>query len=494
MCCWILRFLIAAMHGPCPGNQLLVARSELLNSIILVIPAPPCLTERREVEESRGTHRTLSALACDVLEAVLEGGAVDYDDLRRHLELNTIYAHARRLNAEVQGMYKKALRETRSLSKEEESKRDLICDTLTKIYTIKQQLDPATDNSVMASGSNQHFGGETDLVGTVEIVVGNRVHQCFFPMPVQVSFLSQETKRNFLKSMALGTTEQRMGQLIDDAKGKWDIEMHSIRYIMLNSRLYQTIHRNIGVIRPALFLLVIMINLNVLMSSPRISEPVNVLLNGPVDTTRNENGGDVDDDAVDARELTSDEEFSLYLTFLLGIINFLGYLVVMAHGAATEVPMTVKSTDLLVKRRKISELQLNAQIEHNLPPDATEDEIDEERERLLREEKKSWHNLGAFDLWGVTLAVNVLFIIMHRVNYPEQESYPIYAFLIFGINLPWTLSCIRNYIVVPSRWGERVFIIIWDVLMRREFMRTHIILLAISTAGFQANRCELVVD
>ena len=120
--------------------------------------------------------------------------------------------------------------------------------------------------------------------------------------------------------------------------------------------------------------------------------------------------------------------------------------------------------------------------------------IDEERERLLREEKKSWHNLGAFDLWGVTLAVNVLFIIMHRVNYPEQESYPIYAFLIFGINLPWTLSCIRNYIVVPSRWGERVFIIIWDVLMRREFMRTHIILLAISTAGFQANRCELVVD
>ena len=37
---------------------------------------------------------------------------------------------------------------------------------------------------------------------------------------------------------------------------------------------------------------------------------------------------------------------------------------------------------------------------------------------------------------------------------------PLYGFLVFGINLPWTLSCVRNYIVVPASPNTRLFVIV----------------------------------
>ena len=69
MCCWILRFLVAATHGPCPGNQRLVAESEIVNATIMMIPAEPCPAEQDEIVKAEGNYRSLSMLACDVLEA-----------------------------------------------------------------------------------------------------------------------------------------------------------------------------------------------------------------------------------------------------------------------------------------------------------------------------------------------------------------------------------------------------------------------------------------
>ena len=39
---------------------------------------------------------------------------------------------------------------------------------------------------------------------------------------------------------------------------------------------------------------------------------------------------------------------------------------------------------------------------------------------------------------------------MHAFNYPDNLNYGLYMFLVLGINLPWTLSCVRNYIIVPN--------------------------------------------
>ena len=43
---------------------------------------------------------------------------------------------------------------------------------------------------------------------------------------------------------------------------------------------------------------------------------------------------------------------------------------------------------------------------------------------------------------------------MHLYNYPENPNYSLYYVMVFGVNLPWTLSCIRNYIVVPDTPGK----------------------------------------
>ena len=62
--------------------------------------------------------------------------------------------------------------------------------------------------------------------------------------------------------------------------------------------------------------------------------------------------------------------------------------------------------------------------------------------------RKNYRSLRAFDAWGVTLIFNIMFIVMHTFNYPEAEATALYLFLVFGINLPWTLSCVRAWILV----------------------------------------------
>jgi hypothetical protein len=62
---------------------------------------------------------------------------------------------------------------------------------------------------------------------------------------------------------------------------------------------------------------------------------------------------------------------------------------------------------------------------------------------------------------------NVVFIIMHSQNYPNNPNVGLYMFLVFGINLPWTLVCIRNFIVVPNTPVKRTFCIIYDSILTK---------------------------
>ena len=68
-----------------------------------------------------------------------------------------------------------------------------------------------------------------------------------------------------------------------------------------------------------------------------------------------------------------------------------------------------------------------------------------------------------------------MFILMHSTNFPQhyENSVTLYIILIFGINLPWTLSCCRNYIVVPTSSIQRYFVIVFDTLVTKAFFRNH---------------------
>ena len=60
--------------------------------------------------------------------------------------------------------------------------------------------------------------------------------------------------------------------------------------------------------------------------------------------------------------------------------------------------------------------------------------------------------------------------------------------VLFGINLPWTLTCVRNYIVVPDTPAARMFCIVYDTLVSKPFFRNQVLLLCFSINGFFESR------
>ena len=93
-------------------------------------------------------------------------------------------------------------------------------------------------------------------------------------------------------------------------------------------------------------------------------------------------------------------------------------------------------------------------------------------------------NPSAFNAWFFTLVFNILFIIMHVSNFPQQRNYDLYLFLIFGLNMPWTLSCVRNYIVVPQTRRQEYFVLVFDIICTKPFIRNALILQLFSIQGF----------
>jgi len=89
--------------------------------------------------------------------------------------------------------------------------------------------------------------------------------------------------------------------------------------------------------------------------------------------------------------------------------------------------------------------------------------------------------------WTVTLIFNVLFIIMHMANYPGEANPSLYLFLVLGINVPWTLSCVRNYIKYAVTPAKRNFCVIYDIAVSKPFFRNHVLLMGASMAGFQSS-------
>jgi hypothetical protein len=147
---------------------------------------------------------------------------------------------------------------------------------------------------------------------------------------------------------------------------------------------------------------------------------------------------------------------SLIVSLILATCNLLGYIVIVSFLAVTEVPIIIRQMD---------------------------DYVDECLDSISMKESE-YRDAGAFTWWMVTLAFNVLFIIMHKFNYPDNENPDLYAFLVLGINLPWTLSCVRNYIVVPNTPPTRLFCVFYDVLVTKPFFRNHLLLMVCSINGF----------
>jgi hypothetical protein len=226
----------------------------------------------------------------------------------------------------------------------------------------------------------------------------------------------------------LMTTERRMANMFLET----DIfvaEMEWVRILSEKFWIYRFIDKNLNAFKSIMYALVILLNLNVLMSPPELSKPFENYF-------------------LDYDKLNTSQINSLRITFVLGFINFFGYFVIMTTVAVTTVPIMIRETDKRTERLK----------------------------KTL--ERREFTDIMAFKWWFVTLVFNVMFIIMHVTNFPKQRknSTAMYSYMIFGINLPWTLSCVRNYIVVPNTRPQRIFVIVFDTLVTKPFFRNHLIL------------------
>lgn len=86
---------------------------------------------------------------------------------------------------------------------------------------------------------------------------------------------------------------------------------------------------------------------------------------------------------------------------------------------------------------------------------------------------------------AVTFIFNIFFILMHRFNYPNDPNPRLNLVLTLGINGPWTLNCVRKYILVPWNNVTRLFVILFDTFITKPFLRNHLVLVTFSMVGFQ---------
>ena len=205
----------------------------------------------------------------------------------------------------------------------------------------------------------------------------------------------------------------------------------------MTSPWYELLNKFMTRFKLSLYALVVLLNISVLMSPNKLNQPLGAL-------RRHLDGTD---------ELEQWEWVSLTLTLCLGGLNFFGYFVVVYFIGKTKVPLVMQQV---------------------------REEMEEMKETLPKAEWKNW---GAWNYWAVTLVFNVLFCFMHFINYKSNPS--LYAATVFGINLPWTLSCIRNYIVVADTPRERSFVIAFELIVRQPFFRNHVVLQVFSILGFQ---------
>jgi hypothetical protein len=424
----------------------------------------------------------MQALSFKVLSACLEARTDTecHRSLRTNVDMKLLCGCAISMDHEARHIIDVAYHQHRMFTKEEANRMHVLLDALTQIWILHYELFP--DLPVRVSllklmGSEEEYHkdkarrlatyietkgitvpemvkdkvdeaitniAEEDiapfsrkpLIGVIEVAWEGKVHRTCFPLPLESRYLTEKTKDLFMHKARLHTTERRMGMMFDNT----DIfvaEMEWVRVLSERFVTYRFIENNLDAIKDGMYALAVLLNLNVLMSPPELNKPFENYF--------------VDSDKLDSNLLTS-----LRITFALGFVNFLGYLVIMTVVAITTVPIMIKETDERTKTCK------------------------------KKMEPKEFTDIYAFKWWFVTLVFNVMFIMMHITNFPQhrKNSTGMYSFLIFGINLPWTLSCIRNYIVVPASPPQRLFVIVYDTLVTKPFFRNHVILQMLSIQGF----------
>jgi hypothetical protein len=198
------------------------------------------------------------------------------------------------------------------------------------------------------------------------------------------------------------------------------------------------------VIKQLLYILVVLLNLNVLLSPDELRQPYKLIF-GCRSSEKNSRG-----------YCTIPDRLLLPLSsvVVLGVINFLGYFFVVFYLAATEIPILIKRT------RTLANAHMNDPF---FPPT-----------RYL--DLNAFRGPIVFGIFGLA------FCFMHWANYePNNELY----WLVAGILIFWAAKCFRDFVVVPFNPLLLFLVCLFDIVFRKPFLRNHLMLQTVSILGFR---------
>jgi hypothetical protein len=458
-----LDFIVESMQGPCDGNQLALVQSEATMAAVKNI-----LQSNFNKRLDEPTKMKIKSKAILVIAASLEGrkDRVVHDFLAEQLEVAVLNKFASDATEFINDLSSNKDSDL-FYQYDDNEKRDLIDEALQGLVALaniktEMSLVPsfaaaerlALKQSMKKGQKRPQIDAEVKMmrssVASVEVSWNDRIEFVSFPLPQETEYLSQLSKESFLETVDLSTHEKRMKELIR-AEPNLTAEMQQVYHLAQKSSLYKFMHLHFQEIKMVQYALVLLLNLNVVMASygaNKESEP-----GGKEDL-----GYSSAFHAAFVGGMKKEYRTSLILTFVLGVPNFLGYFFIMAFMGITEVPIVIRLIDNTVKEKKL-EAQNDAEVIYRDP--------------------------GAFTWWGVTLIFNIVFIIQHQAAYPHDRQPALYLFLVFGINLPWTLLCIRNYILVADTPQTRLFCIAFDTLVTKPFFRNQTLLVFCSINGFR---------
>lgn len=194
---------------------------------------------------------------------------------------------------------------------------------------------------------------------------------------MHTQYLSEDVKIDFLDRCDLSTVEKRMSQMCVEEVDMLMAQTHQKYTLAGRSQLYKFINTYFVEIKLCMYALVVLLNLNVIMASyssekstsqiPGYSSAWEALFNQETE------GGKFDPLYTN----------SLMLTWVLGLVNLMGYIIITGFLALTEIPVIVEQTRNFM-----------------------EDHDPEEPSR----------NPSAWNAYVVTALFILLFIIMHVFN------------------------------------------------------------------------------
>jgi hypothetical protein len=513
----LLNTLIEAMLGPCAGNQELIAKSDVIASLNLVIHA----NNTRDIELAKQNPRYMGirGLSCVLLAACLEGREdhVTHNQLERRLETVMLDDFRNELEVDIWVILTEAKSEERLPRLDEVERMKVMQQFLVAVTTVLTELGKHGDSSPRVGAENKSGANPNEaahnapakpgilevaerrqkmaaavamlkgakkepLVGLVEIAWRGKVERTVFPLPFEIKYLSLKTKKAFLDEADLSTSEKRMKSLLKKSH-RFSREMEIIYREAEQSKVYRILHKHLPMVKLANYGLVFALNLNLLLSPASLGAPAIALVEH-IDGTHH---------------LNSNERLSLFFTMITGVLCTIGYGLIITNLAVTELPLLIQELDDGIREdTEEAVAAINERLESAAAVSHTHGTVTGVTATALRRNGRNTplladeggppvkRHLKAWLPLTFGLLVTVLFSMLHAFNFDSNFGLYIPVILIAGV--PLTFSGLRDYIGIrPANKRERAYAIVYDCLVRRAFLRNHIILALCCFLGYFVN-------